>query len=126
MKATKRLLEDNVGPNGELNTHKVVCALLQHRNTPDRDCSLSPGEILFGCPLRDGMPLVKKSTMIFDNKHVRKQWHEPWAAKETAIRSCLVENCENLEAYSKELQPIQEGDSVFIQNQDLSSRCSKK
>ena len=34
VKATKRLLEDNVGPNGELNSDKVVCALLQQRNTP--------------------------------------------------------------------------------------------
>ena len=109
-----------------MNTDKVVCALLQHRNTPDRDCSLSPAEILFGRPLRDGMPLVKKSTMIFDNKYVRSQWHESWAAKETAMRSRLVRNCENLEAHSKELQPLREGDSVFIQNQDPSSRRSKK
>ena len=126
VKATKRLLEDNIGPNGDLNTDKVVCALLQHRNTPDRDCSLSPAEILFGRPLRDGMPLVRKSTMIFDNKYVRSQWHESWAAKETAMRSRLVRNCENLEAHSKELQPLREGDSVFIQNQDPSSRRSKK
>ena len=126
VKATKRLLEDNIGPNGDLNTDKVVCALLQHRNTPDRDCSLSPAEIIFGRPLRDGMPLVRKSTMIFDNKYVRSQWHESWAAKETAMRSRLVRNCENLEAHSKELQPLREGDSVFIQNQDPSSRRSKK
>jgi len=126
VKATKRLLEDNVGPNGELNTDRVVCALLQHRNTPDRDCSLSPAEILFGRPLRDGMPLMKKSTMIFDNNHVRGQWQESWAAKETAMRSRLVRNCENLEANSKELQPLREGDSVFIQNQAPASRRSKK
>ena len=126
VKATKRLLEDNVGPDGELNTDKVVCALLQHRNTLDRDCLLSPAEILFGRPLRDGMPLLKKSTMIFDNDHVREQWQESWAAKETAMRSRLVRNCENLEANSKELQPLREGDSVFIQNQAPASRRSKK
>ncbi len=126
VKATKRLLEDNIGPNGELNTDRVVCALLQHRNTPDRDCSLSPAEILFGRSLRDGMPLLKKSTMIFDNNQVREQWQESWAAKETAIRSRLVRNCENLEANSKNLQPLREGDSVFIQNQVLASRRPKK
>ena len=48
VKSTKRLLEDNVGPNGELNTDKVLCALLQQRNTPDRDCLLSPADILLG------------------------------------------------------------------------------
>ena len=126
VKATKRLLEDNVGPNGELNTDRVVCALLQHRNTLDRDCSLSPAEILFGRPLRDGMPLLKKSTMIFDNNHIREQWQESWTAKETAMRSRLVRNCENLEANSKELQPLREGDSLFVQNQAPASRWSKK
>ena len=48
VKSTKRLLEDNVGPNGELDSDKVVCALLQHRNTPDRECRLSAAQILFG------------------------------------------------------------------------------
>ena len=44
VKITKRLLENNTGPNAELNTDKVVCALLQQKNTPDRDCGLSPAE----------------------------------------------------------------------------------
>ena len=106
VKATKRLLEDNIGSNGELNTDRVVCALLQQRNTPDRDCLLSPAQILFGRRLRDGLPQLNKSDMIFDNDQVHSQWHESWSAKEAAIRSRLVRNCEKLEANSKELKPL--------------------
>ena len=70
VKSVKRLLEDNVGLNGDLNTDKVVCALLQYRNTPDRDCQLSPAQILFGRTLRDGLPQLKKSTLVFDNENI--------------------------------------------------------
>jgi len=126
VKATKRLIEDNLGPNGELNTDKLVCALLQQRNTPDRDCLLSPADILFGRPLRDGLPQLDKSKMIFDNHQIHTEWRQTWAAKEAAIRSRLVRNCEKLESNSRELDPLREGDSVFVQNQDPASRRSKK
>ena len=126
VKSIKRLLEDNVGPNGELNTDKVVCALLQQRNTPDRDCQLSPAQVLFGRPLRDGIPQLQKSTMIFDNDQIFNVWHEYWASKENALRTRLVKNCERLEANSKDLEPLREGDSVLIQNQVPNSPRSKK
>ena len=126
VKITKRLLENNTGPNGELNTDKVVCALLQQRNTPDRDCGLSPAEIIFGHPLRDGLPQINKSEVIHNNGDLRPEWREAWQLKEDAIRSRLVKNCERLEAHSKELEPLREGDSVLIQNQIPSSPRSKK
>ena len=126
VKSTKRLLEDNVGPNGELNTDKVLCALLQQRNTPDRDCLLSPADILFGRQLRDGLPQLDKSKMIHKNPQLHEQWHQGWAAKESAIRSRLVRSCERLEANSRELEPLREGDSVFVQNQDPGTSRSKK
>ena len=126
VKITKRLLENNTGPNGELNTDKVVCALLQQRNTPDRDCGLSPAEIIFGHPLRDGLPQINKSEVIHNNGDLRPEWREAWELKEDAIRSRLVKNCERLEAHSKELEPLREGDSVLIQNQIPSSPRSKK
>ena len=126
VKSTKRLLEDNVGPNGELNTDKVLCALLQQRNTPDRDCLLSPADILFGRQLRDGLPQLDKSKMIHKNAQLHEQWHQGWAAKESAIRSRLVRSCERLEANSRELEPLREGDSVFVQNQDPGTSRSRK
>ena len=127
VKSTKRLLEDNVGPNGKLDSDKVVCALLQHRNTPDRECKLSPAQILFGRSLKDSIPqVVSKSNMIFYNSDIYDGWHETWSAKESAMKTRLVGNCERMEAHSKELGPLREGDLVFIQNQILNSGRSNK
>jgi len=121
VKLTKRLLEDNVDANGNLNTDKVVRALLQQRNTPDRDCQLSPAQIIFGRTLRDTMPQLDKSVPIFESDRLHNQWHQAWSAKEQAIRSRLIRSCEDLEEGSRELPVLREGDSVLIQNQDKSS-----
>ena len=75
VKATKRLLEDNTDMFGNLNTDKFVCALLQYRNTPDRDCILSPAQILFGRNLRDSMPQLSASS-IFENNLLHDHWHQ--------------------------------------------------
>jgi hypothetical protein len=126
VKLVKRMLEDNIATDGSLNTDGVVRALLQQRNTPDRDCKLSPAEVLFGRRLRDSMPQLDKSVMVFESQQVHSQWHQAWAAKEDAIRARLVNSCEQLEEHSKELPPLREGDHVFIQNQSRSvSRPNK-
>ena len=117
MRITKRLLQDNMAENGSLNTDNMVQSLLQQRNTPDRDCKLSPAEVLFGRGLRDAMPQLSKSVQIFESGRLYNQWHQAWAAKEEAIRSWLVRSCEQLQMGSRELPPLREGDQVFIQNQ---------
>ena len=53
VKSAKRLIRENVGPNGCLQTGKMLKALLAHRNTPDTTTSLSPAAIVFGRDLRD-------------------------------------------------------------------------
>ena len=118
VRITKRLLQDKMAENGSLNTDNMIRALLQQRNTPDRDCKLSPAEVLFGRGLRDAMPQLSKSVQIFESDRLHTQWHQAWAAKEEAIRSRLVRSCEQLEMGSRELPPLREGDQVFIQNQD--------
>ena len=126
VKMTKRLLEDNVGKDGNINTDRVACGLLQQRNTPDRDCKLRPAEVLFGRRLRDSMPQLDKSVMIFESSQIHNQWHKAWSAKEEAIRSRLVHSCEKLESGSKELPRLHIGDHVFIQNQDKGSQRPNK
>ena len=109
--------------NGDCSIKKdaLVRALLQLRNTPDRDCKLSPAEILFGRTLRDAIPQLNKSKMVFENDQIHSQWHDAWAAKEEAIRSRLVRASERLEEHTKDLEPLFQGDKVFVQNQDASS-----
>ena len=48
VKVAKRLIEGNIGPTGSLDTDSLAAALLQHRNTPDRESGLSPAQVLFG------------------------------------------------------------------------------
>ena len=126
VKAVKRLLECNIGPDGTLDTDRVVCALLQLRNTPDRDCKLSPAQILFGRPLRDSLPHIDKSHSIFDNVNIHNYWREMWKTKEAALRFRAERNSNILSEHSKPLQPLIEGDIVLLQNQCKTSPNFKK
>ena len=65
VKIAKRLLRDNIGPNGTLNSDKLLRALLQHRNTPDPDCNISPAQIIIGRPIRDSLSFVNRLGKIF-------------------------------------------------------------
>ena len=121
VRITKRLLEDNINPDGGINNDNVVRALLQLRNTPDKDCNLSPAEVLFGRRLKDAMPQLDKTISMFESPQMHISWRESWAAREKALRSRMVKTCERLEQNSRELPPLREGDMVFIQNQDPAS-----
>ena len=52
VKTVKRMIVDHTGPNGDLNTDAFQQAVLQYRNTPDRDTKLSPAQCVFGRPIR--------------------------------------------------------------------------
>ena len=57
VKSAKRMLRENIGANGSLNTDRFLRALMLHRNTPDRDTGLSPSQIIFGRAVRDFFPI---------------------------------------------------------------------
>ena len=117
VKSTKRLIEDNVGPDGELDTDKFLRAILIKSNTPDPTSKLSPAEIVFGRKLRDTMPRVDKSVSIFFNSNVRPTWTKAWEEKELAQRTRYQSCQKRLAEHSKALPSLEVGDRVSLQNQ---------
>ena len=66
VKSMKRLLMSHTDANGCIDTEAVAAGLLQYRNTPDPQSSLSPAQIVFGRNMRDLMP-VEPESPIFSN-----------------------------------------------------------
>ncbi len=116
VKAAKRLLRSNVSPSGSLNSDNFLRAMLQFRNTPDPDCSLSPAEIIFGRPLRDSFSFANRLEK-FSNTKIRKTWRDAWAAKEEALRTRFAKTTERLNVHSRHLRPLKVGDRCLVQNQ---------
>ena len=56
VKLAKRIVRDNLGHNGNLNSDKMIRALLSHRNTPDSESGVLPVMIVYGRPIRDHIP----------------------------------------------------------------------
>ena len=67
VKTAKRILMDNTGPMGTLNTDKVSVALLQYHNTPLREVNKSPAQLATGRQLRDGVPAEKQHYKVNEN-----------------------------------------------------------
>ena len=124
VKTAKRLLMDNIKSNGELDTDRMVRAMLTYRNTPDPGCKLSPAEILLGRKLKDTLPMIRKDIMTFNNPQVSDRWRDAWRVKEDALKTRYVRTLETLSEHSRPLSPLRIGDGVMIQNQ--SGRFPKK
>lgn len=116
VKTAKRLLMTNTGPTGSLDHDSFLHAILQLRNTPDPDCSISPAEIVFGRPLRDAFSFVNRLEK-YSNPHIRPLWRQAWDAKEDALRTRMARTTETLKEHSHPLRPLAVGEHVFLQNQ---------
>ncbi|GFN90530.1 hypothetical protein PoB_001703600 [Plakobranchus ocellatus] len=57
VKTIKRLIIDRPGRDGCLDTDSIQRAILQCRNTPDRDTRFSLAMCIFGRPIRDFIPI---------------------------------------------------------------------
>ena len=44
----KRMLRTHINAARDINTSEITKAMLQYRNTPDRNIGLSPAEMLYG------------------------------------------------------------------------------
>ena len=111
VKSVKRLLTDNTDAASSLNTDAFQRAMLQYRNTPDRDTLLSPAMCVFGRPIRDFIP-------IHPGKYQpHSTWRETLTSREEALRNRHMRAAERLTEHTRPLPPLVIGDYVRIQNQ---------
>ena len=80
VKTIKRLLRDNIGKQGSLDTDRMGRALLTYRNTPNKEIGLSPAQMLYGRNLRDHLPATleglkqRREWMIMKDERERELW----------------------------------------------------
>ena len=111
VKTAKRMIMENTGPNGTLDTDKFMRAMLQYRNTPDRDTGLSPAMAVFGRSIRDFIP-------VHPGRYLpHPTWRETLVSREEALRNRHFKVSERLTEHTRTLPPLVVGDHVRIQNQ---------
>ena len=111
VKSAKRLVMDNLGPGGSLDTDKLARALLVHRNCPDAESGLSAAQIIFGRELRDHLPA------LVSRYQPRQEWRleADLRAQAMARRHGRMEKW--LQHGARALPPLNLGDTVAIQDQ---------
>jgi len=116
VKTAKRLLRSNTGPSGSLDTDRFLRAMMHLRNTPDRDCDVSPAQIVFGRPLRDAFAFASRLEK-FTNENIRPLWRQAWVKKEEALRERFHRSAEKRNEHSRSLPDLVLADRCYIQNQ---------
>ena len=56
VKTIKRMLRDNIDADGDISNSRFLAAILQYKNTPDRDTKLSPLDLVFGRKMNGFVP----------------------------------------------------------------------
>ena len=111
VKSMKRLIVSNTGPGGSLENDKFAAAILQYRNTPDRDTGLSPAQVLYARKLRDTVPCMPTELRLRPDWVLTKERRELALAKRHRMRES------DLTLSTKELEPLLVGNVVSVQNQ---------
>ena len=123
VKTCRRMLHTNVDGNGNVDTAKMMRALLQYRNTPTAITGMSPAFMIFGRQLRDALPSLPSghdpTTINYAEKYGSKPspvWTEIRNRREVAYAKKRVETADRYNIDKHHLAPLSVGDSVSIQN----------
>ena len=116
VKKIKLFLISCIEPSGTLNTDNFLQGMLQLHYTPDRDCNVSPAQILFVRPLRDAFSFGNRCVK-FDNSTINQTWRNVWKCIELALKTRFVRSADYLNQHANGLPALNCGDKVFVQNQ---------
>ena len=86
VKKANRMLMDNVGPTWSLNNDGHLRATLQACKTPDRDCNISPAQVVFRRPMCDAFYFISRC-IKYNNPSILPTWREAWSQKEDVMRT---------------------------------------
>lgn len=110
VKTVKRMMKENVSLTGKLETTKMSRALLQYRNTVDRDTGFSPAVALLGRELRDFLPRSKEALM-------GDMWQRVLVHREQALATREARDRTKWTEHSKPQKHLHIGEHVNVQNQ---------
>ena len=111
VKAAKRMIKENTGPGGNLDTDRFLAALLMHRNTPSTGTKMSPSEVVFGRQLKDLLPIVPGKLRM------NPLWHDLLKLREDALARRHNKRGKELSEHSRDRKSLKVGTMVSIQNQ---------
>jgi hypothetical protein len=111
VKAGKKLLRDNTGHGGSLNTDKIMRAVLQYRNTPMQDSRRSPAQMVFGHQMKDFIPSL---TYKYEPA---KDWVVSQEHRERTLANKSEMDNQRWSHRTKDLDDLEVGTAVAIQNQ---------
>ena len=112
VKSCKRMVRDNLKPDGSLDGDKFARALLVHRNTPDPATGVSPAQIVFGKQLRDFLPTPLNKLQL------RSDWVKAAKLREECFLKRHYAKVEDLSSKAKVLPALIPGDYVYVQDQN--------
>lgn len=98
VKSAKRIITDNMLPNGSLDSDKAARAILQQRNTPLADLGMSPAQLLLHRTIRDHIPV--------NPSHY--QLHRDWILSGEEREKLYAHRNQDLQdTYNKTAHPLQ-------------------
>jgi len=104
------MLQSNTSATGSLNVDAFQRAMLIYRNSIDPETKASPAMILYGRPIRDPIPAPL-------GKYCPHQtWQETLENREKALAIRHSREKEKWTEHTRELQPLDIGDHVYVQN----------
>ncbi|XP_033112599.1 uncharacterized protein K02A2.6-like [Anneissia japonica] len=88
VKTAKCLITNNTGPHGQLDNNAFQRAILQYRNTPDSATKTSPAMCVFGCLIKDMIPILHSKYLPHPT------WRSTMADREIALRNRHMRSAE--------------------------------